>query len=106
MERDKKKQHQAEKPEQLNQIQYLNICLNSLLTEVTRRIPIIIGELSSIDTCSWMHCSMALGKLADILHWGFILVLYDKIAIFAIILFKFVLGSTKIVYRWHNNGMA
>ena len=47
MERDKKKQHQAEKPEQQSQVQYLNICLNSLLTEITRRVPIILGKRSS-----------------------------------------------------------
>ena len=48
MERDKKKQqHQAEKPEQQSQVQYLNICLNSLLTEITRRVPIILSKHSS-----------------------------------------------------------
>ena len=47
MERDKKKQHQTEKPEQLNQVQYLNICLNSLLSEVTRRIPLVLGKLNT-----------------------------------------------------------
>ena len=47
MERDKKKQHQVEKPEQQSQVQYLNICLNSLLTEITRRVPLILGKRSS-----------------------------------------------------------
>ena len=47
MERDKKKQHQVEKPEQQSQVQYLNICLNSLLTEITRRVPIILSKHSS-----------------------------------------------------------
>ena len=48
MERDKKKQHQTEKPEQLNQVQYLNICLNSLLSEVTRRIPLVLSKLNTV----------------------------------------------------------
>ncbi|KAF6031687.1 ULK4 [Bugula neritina] len=48
IERDKKKHHQTEKPEQLNQVQYLNICLNSLLTEIIRRVPIILGDLLQV----------------------------------------------------------
>jgi len=44
MERDKKKQFQTDKAEQKNQIQYLQICLNTLITEVTSRIPAILGK--------------------------------------------------------------
>ncbi|XP_067934855.1 serine/threonine-protein kinase ULK4-like [Watersipora subatra] len=64
MERDKKKQHQTDKPEQWNQIQYLNICLNSLLTEVTRRIPLIVDTfLQLLNSISGRkHLSAAQGK--------------------------------------------
>lgn len=44
VERDKKKQHQTEKPEQQNQIKYLKICVNALLTELCRRIPLSLGN--------------------------------------------------------------
>lgn len=49
LERDTKKHHQTEKPEQHKQVQYLMICLNTLLTEVTRRIPLVIGVYMSLS---------------------------------------------------------